>query len=297
MSPDERQAARPREPVYSIGIFAGPSPLSLSPIPDLKNPVLTHSDVSDVEASFVADPFMLEENGVWYMFFEVMVTTTGRGEIGLATSRDMRQWQYQKIVLREPYHLSYPYVFRWRGQYFMVPETLDAGHIRLYRATAFPDRWEYVSNLYEGAFADSSLVRHADRWWMFACPDPRSGNDRLRLFMADRLTGPWREHPASPIIERDAHIARPGGRVIPWKSGVIRYTQDCYPTYGRQVQAFCVDKLTPSTYREEFAPGNPILPMGSWCWTSQGMHQVDPHRIRAGYWVACVDGYGYPDEP
>ncbi len=282
-----------KEPVYSIGIYGGPSPLSLSPIPGLKNPVLIHSDVSDVDASFIADPFMVKENGTWHMFFEVMVAPTRRGEIGWATSQDMRRWRYERIVLREPFHLSYPYVFKWRGQYFMVPETLGAGHIRLYRAAHFPDTWEHLTDLYEGAFADPSLVRHAGGWWMFASP---RRNDMLRLFLADRLTGPWQEHPSSPIIESDGHIARPGGRVIPWKSGVIRYTQDCSPTYGRQVQAFLVDTLTPSSYREEFAPGNPILPMGAYGWTLQGMHHVDPHRIRAGQWIACVDGYGHLDE-
>jgi hypothetical protein len=278
--------------VYSIGIFGGSSPLALSAIPGLANPVLTHADVTDAEAAFVADPFMVYADGLWYMFFEVMIGPTGRGEIGCATSPDTCVWRYRNMVLREPFHLSYPYVFQWRGVWFMVPETLDAGHIRLYRATHFPDRWEFLTNLYEGAFADTSLFRHGGMWWMFACGTPRR-NDRLRLFLSERLTGPWREHPSSPIVESDPHIARPGGRVIPWKSGVIRYTQDCYPTYGRQVQAFLVTTLTESVYREEFAPGNPILPMGAEEWTLQGMHHVDPHRIGRGKWLACVDGYGF----
>ena len=37
---------------------------------DITNPVLTADDVTDVEAEFVADPFMFHENGTWYIFFD-----------------------------------------------------------------------------------------------------------------------------------------------------------------------------------------------------------------------------------
>ena len=59
----------------------------------------------------VADPFMVFENGTWYMFFEAMNDFESRGVIGLATSEDGLSWQYQKIILNESFHLSYPYVF------------------------------------------------------------------------------------------------------------------------------------------------------------------------------------------
>ncbi|HET9363828.1 MAG TPA: hypothetical protein VFP71_02460, partial [Candidatus Angelobacter sp.] len=54
--------------VWSIGIYAGKSPLQLSPA--ARNPVISAGDVSDVSARFVADPFMLRVDGLWHMFFE-----------------------------------------------------------------------------------------------------------------------------------------------------------------------------------------------------------------------------------
>jgi len=89
--------------------------------------VLTAGDIVDVRAAFVADPFMILRKGVWYLFFEVLRDYTRTGEIGLAVSEDLVRWLYQKIVLRESFHLSYPHVFEWEGSYYMVPETIGAG--------------------------------------------------------------------------------------------------------------------------------------------------------------------------
>lgn len=58
----------------------------------ITNPVLTADDVTDVEAEFVADPFMFHENDTWYMFFEVLNENSGCGDIGLASSAFSSSW-------------------------------------------------------------------------------------------------------------------------------------------------------------------------------------------------------------
>jgi hypothetical protein len=126
---------------WAIGILRGPSLHELAEIPDVVNPALTARHVTDVSATYVADPFMLELGGTWHMFFEVMNGLTGKGEIGLAVSADSRQWTYEGVVLTEAFHLSYPYVFQWNGAYFMIPETGEAKAVRLYQAQCFPREW------------------------------------------------------------------------------------------------------------------------------------------------------------
>ena len=157
-----------REHVWSIGIYSGESPVDLKPAKGIRNPVLTGKSVSDVPALFVADPFMVRAGRTWYMFFEVMNRQSRKGEIGVATSRDGLHWKYQQIVLAEPFHLSYPYVFGWENDYYMVPESFQAGAARLYRAVEFPTRWSFIGDLLTGPyFADSSVLRFDDRWWLF----------------------------------------------------------------------------------------------------------------------------------
>lgn len=276
------------QPSWSIGIYCGKSALRMTPWGEAPNPVLAAEHVSDVDASFLADPFMVRFGQLWYMFFEIMNRTRDCGEIGLATSPDCTTWQYRKVVLREPYHLSYPCVFQSRGEFWMIPETLGAAAIRLYRADPFPDRWVFVSELVRGSFADSTIVRFQNKWWIFTCPNPY-GHDALSLYMADKLTGAWREHPQSPLIVGDRRKARPGGRVIVNGDKIIRYAQDCVPTYGSRVRAFEILELNPTRYREKEAAGSPILAPDGPDWNACGMHHIDPHPSGAG-WIACVDG-------
>lgn len=278
--------------VWSIGIYLGESPFNFLPAPEIENPVLTFNDVTDVPASFLADPFMLRVDDTWYMYFEVMNRARKQGEIGLATSSNALHWQYQRIVLAEPYHLSYPYVFEWDGDYYMMPETLQPGSVRLYKAEAFPDRWSLVGELLHGQYADSSLFRFDDRWWLYTCSTPFH-HDTLRLYFADELLGRWREHPRSPVISGDKSRARPGGRVLAARDRVIRYTQDCHPNYGTQVRAFEISTLTTSDYHEEERAESPVLTASGDGWNKSGMHHIDPHRLDTNCWIACVDGLSY----
>jgi len=193
--------------IWSIGIYGGKSPFDLHPLPDVSNPILTCQDVSSIPAKFVADPFMIQADGTWYLFFEVLNQQTNKGEIGLATSETGHNWVYDQIVLSEPFHLSYPYVFEWNGEYYMTPETLAANGVRLYKATDFPTQWSSLGSLITGSCADPSVFQYDDRWWMFTCSTPYE-HDTLRLYFADNLMGPWIEHPASPIVEGNKHNAQ-----------------------------------------------------------------------------------------
>ena len=275
--------------MWSIGIYTGDSPLQLQAPPGRHNPVLTRDAVSDIPASFVADPFMVRADGVWYMFFEVLNRQNDRGEIALAVSDSGLDWRYQQRVLVEPFHLSYPQVFKWRDDYYMVPESLNARVVRLYRAEIFPTRWSYVGPLLEGEWADPSIFRFADKWWMFACAPPYQ-HDTLWLYFADDLHGPWLAHPANPIVAGDKQGARPAGRVQVFENRIIRFAQDCMQRYGGQVRAFEISELTATSYVEREHASSPVLTAGSDGWNRLGMHHVDPHLLPDGKWIACVDG-------
>jgi hypothetical protein len=171
----------------------------------------------------------------------------------------------------------------------MIPESFDAVSVRLYKAVDFPTQWIFVKTLLEGEpYVDPSIFRHNNKWWLFTATP---SCDTLKLYYANTLEGPWKEHPKSPIIEGDADIARPGGRVLIFDNWIIRYTQDAYPTYGNQVWAYEITELTTTSYKEKLASELPIVKLtGGTEWNGQGMHQVDSHRIGKNKWIACVDG-------
>jgi hypothetical protein len=277
--------------VWEVGILDGKSPLEWYSESKRSNPALTARDVTDIEAEFVADPFMICRKGVWYLFFEAYRKDRRLGEIGLAVSGDSRSWEYQGIVLRESFHLSYPYVFEWEGSYYMIPESLGANEIRLYKSQDFPRDWQIHSALVPGQYADPSIFRHEDRWWMFACDTPFAHRS-LRLYSAPRLEGPWDEHPQSPIIEHDAGIARPAGRVVVFDGRFVRFAQDCSKHYGGQVWAFEITELSPKSYNERPTSAKPVIGAGmNGQWRTSRMHHLDAHVNAAGSWIACVDGW------
>jgi hypothetical protein len=271
---------------WSIAIYTGDSPFRLSPASGIQNPVIRADTVTDIPARSVADPFLLRRDGLWNLFFEVWNADTNRGELAHATSEDGLRWTYGSVVLREPFHLSYPHVFAYEGRTYMIPETREANAIRLYEAAEFPHRWRFVRTLREGPYADSTVTRYAGRWWMFA----QRGLDELRLFSSDAIDGDWKEHPKSPLWAGNRRFSRPGGRMLEVEGRLHRFTQDGLPTYGHSLRVFAIDRLTESEYEEHEIPGSPILEASRVGWNAMAMHHADVQPLSGGGWLAAVDG-------
>ncbi len=280
---------------WSIGIYAGTSPLELNPPAQWINPVLTAGDIKGMDAQFIADPFLIKEGAGWYLFFEVFNNLTQKGEIGFAASENGFEWNFQQIILSEPFHLSYPHVFRWENGYYMIPESYEAGSIRLYKAVEFPLKWEYERTLLEKVAVDASIFFHTNRWWMFTS-NPHH-NNQLNLYFAKELYGPWTEHPKNPLIRNNKHIARPGGRVTFFDGKIIRFAQDDWFIYGNKVRAFEIIKLSETDYQEKLVPKELTVSRTGFGWNRSGMHHVDPLQVDTNLWIAAVDGLGAIGKP
>lgn len=280
---------------WTISVYTGASPFALRPPASVQHPALTAAhvtDMPDLNIDTVAHPNLVGANGRFYMFFTAKDLSVNKGGIGLAESADGLRWTFRKTVIREPFVLSSPFVFQWQGVYYMVPESYTEHTVRLYRATSFPDRWEYVRDLISGgpteAFISPTVVQHEQQWYLFTSP---SGNDTLRLFVAGDPTGRWTEHPASPVVRNDPHNARPAGRPFV-KDGVLyRVAQDCLPTYGLQVFASKVTSLSPTTYAETKVE-TPLVKASGQGWNRKAMHHVEAHETGTNRWLAAVDALG-----
>jgi hypothetical protein len=273
---------------FAIAVYAGPTPLSLSPQSQDHAPSLRPEDVTDIRAEFVADPFLMRTDDRWWLFFEALNVATNQGDIAVASSADAHSWHYEKVVLDEPFHLSYPYVFEDHGSTYMLPESAEAGALRLYRAKKFPFEWELYATLLKGVYLDSSIIFYAGRWWIFTCPSV--DNDEMSVFFADDLKGPWHAHPSNPIIRKNPYKSRPGGRLLEYAGHLLRFAQVDQPNYGQGIRAFEVTRLTPDAYEEREASPTPIIQASGSGWNASGMHQVDAHQV-GDTWIAAVDGY------
>ncbi len=284
---DHRSPASEQTGPWSIGIYAGPSPLDVADTDLVSNPVLTHADVTDIDAAFVADPFVIKKDETYYMFFEVLNRENNQGDIAFATSPDGYSWTYERLVLDEKFHLSYPNVFMWEGQYYMVPESNDDFSVRLYKAENFPYDWSYVGNLISGyRYIDPTLFRHDNKWWMFVS---RPDNSVLDIYFSDNLLSGWEPHPMNPVRERDKRYSRPAGENIFLDGKLYRIAQDDDEIYGKQVFSFEIIELNEISYTEVLVSENPIIGPTGQGWNAVGMHHLAPFMSQKG-WLAAVDG-------
>jgi hypothetical protein len=222
---------------------------------------------------FYADPFLVERNGRNYLFIEDYRFSSRKGLISCCEVDSEGNCSEPRVVLERTYHLSYPFLFSWQGEIFMIPETRDNGTIEMYRASDFPYTWVQESILMSDAeAADSTLLHHHDKWWLFTAGvlDHALPERTLCLFSADSPWGPWSAHPKNPIVS-DVCRARPAGCLYFENGQLIRPGQDCSKSYGGAIRLHRVDVISETDYQETQLAS--ITP--DWIPGSTGIHTLN----------------------
>jgi hypothetical protein len=231
-----------------------------------------------------ADPFVLEESGCAFVFFERYDERTQRASIAYAELGAAGEPAGRPVsVLTPGYHVSYPFVFRRGDDIFMIPESLENETVDLYRAVDFPARWTFERRLLGDVHAvDATLLDDGSRLWLFVnVAEPgASVNDELHLYSATELANPWVRHPESPIVS-DVARARPAGRIFRHRGHWIRPSQDCSRGYGSAVVFNRIECLTTDRYRE-----TPIARVDP-TWAAR---LVGTHTYNAAGSIEVVDG-------
>ena len=203
-------------------------------------------------ARFHADPCVFEHEGVDHVFFEEFCYKKKKGVISWSQLQADGTLSPPSVVLEEPTHLSYPFVFSYQGAVYMMPETTRQREVALYEELSFPRRWRKATVLFHNiAASDATLHVHDDHWWMFVNirHDGFTGSDELFLFYARNPFGPWTEHAQNPI-KSDVRSARSAGRLFYHGDRLIRPAQDRSGSYGGALLLCQVQELTTASYRE-----------------------------------------------
>lgn len=208
--------------------------------------------IADDGQSYLADPILWEENGRDFLFVEVFPFSTMTGFLAVTElDSEARPLGPLRPVLTRKGHLSYPFLFRHDGQIYMIPENAAEGHLPLYRAAEFPDRWEERAPLLDVPLQDATLVSHGGKFWLLG-NESRSGSswDCLCAYHADSPLGPFVPHAQNPLLI-DARFARSAGPVFRYGEILIRPVQDCLGGYGRGVHFMRIIQLDLHGFRQE----------------------------------------------
>lgn len=203
---------------------------------------------------FLADPFVISDNGENYCFVEDYDYSTSRGHIAIYRLFDRGSRRIGKAMI-EPFHMSYPYVFKYQSKYYMCPETSENKDIRLYECESFPKKWKLkkviMSNL---SAVDTTIFEKDNKWWLFTNINPSNAGDNtseLFIYYSDNpLTDNWIPHKKNPIFV-DSKKARMGGILFD-KNMIYRVSQyQGFENYGKFSYINKIIDLSAENYKEE----------------------------------------------
>ncbi len=102
-----------------------------------------------------ADPILVDYGDKTYLFYEAVVGD--KGHIEVAQVKDDCTIGEPVVVLKDECHYSYPFVFCYKDEWYMIPESSAVDEVRLYRATDFPRKWEICSILLHEKAVDTTV--------------------------------------------------------------------------------------------------------------------------------------------
>lgn len=223
---------------------------------------------------FWADPFPLKVDGKFFIFFEEFIVGTEKAHICVVEVNEHGIVGGPFRALERDYHLSYPFVFEWNGDYYMIPESGANGTVELYRCSEFPLVWEFERVLiHANNPLDATLVEIDGTWWMFVNIEVAGVSvnwDELHLFYSDNPLGPWKPHRKNPV-KSDIRSSRPAGKPFYWNDQLLRPAQDCSKRYGYATSINRVVHISPCDYVEEEV--SKILP--DWKKNIKGTHTLN----------------------
>ncbi|MFC3880925.1 hypothetical protein ACFOSV_12085 [Algoriphagus namhaensis] len=212
-----------------LGSNAGNSIADLKSLKLLPNP----------KGSYLADPFLVEEQGATYLFVEQFDYAKRKGFISFARLTKRKAFEFE-LALEEDFHLSYPFLFKEDGKWYMLVESSSSKSLRLYVANEFPSKWKLAKTWFEGKeMYDPTIVKKDGLFWLFVNEKPHSGAssfDELCLYYSeDLLTGDWISHPLNPIVS-DVRSSRPAGNLFIENGTWFRPAQDSAKHYGHHIR-------------------------------------------------------------
>lgn len=217
---------------------------------------------------YAADCFCFENNNTNYVVFEDYDYKKRKGKISLLKLANTGDPLDIKTILEKPYHLAYPFVFQYDNYIYLIPETAENGTIELRRWNEANQRFDFEQVLLDVAGVDASIVYYDERWWIFCGIKNDLPNEKLHIFYADKLAGPYEAHSLNPV-KTDPAGSRPAGQFVVENGNLFRPAQHSVKWYGEKISWFKINTLTPRSFSEELV--GEMKPQKSWDY-NKGIH-------------------------
>lgn len=191
-----------------------------------------------------ADPLLFEDNGKTWLFVEAFNYSSHKGEIGVFDIVNGKPENF-RIIVKTPTHMSYPFVFKYNNEFFMIPETGAAKEIVLYKATSFPEFWKREKILLCGeVYRDTTVIPNVDGTFTLLTYRQVGTNGLTVKYFVEKFSLDMGNLSISKIEEfRDIKkIQRPAGPLFTNNDKTYRVAQKCSRAYGESIYVYETDK-------------------------------------------------------
>jgi hypothetical protein len=201
--------------------------------------------------TYQADPFgLLLDDGILMLTEDYCYRRKKGIIVSHVYDKDFNHRVRFTVALEVEGHLAYPFLFQHKGHIYCLPENAEGGHVDLYRYDRETDVLVFHRRLIPNLAAiDGTLLFHEEKWYYFFT-DRQSTNERLHIWHADDLEGPYQPHLLNPV-KMDIRSARPAGRPFRHQGRLFRPSQDCSLRSGWRVNIQEIVTLSPTLFHEK----------------------------------------------
>ncbi len=210
--------------------------------------------IKNDKKKFLADPFLIKQTNETCCFAEEYDHIEKKGHIVFIQLNEKKF--NKKIILKEKFHLSFPFIFKYKDNFFMCPDTYNISEIRLYKCINFPLKWKFYKTIKKNIKSvDNIIFKKNNLWWLFTNIDRSNSLDfshDLSIFYSKEgpLTNNWKSHPQNPIKINSLESRNAG--LIFEKNKIIRVSQvQGFDNYGENINFHEIRILNTKNYREK----------------------------------------------
>lgn len=190
---------------------------------------------------WAADPFVFNYNGETYILAELYDYIRRRGVIGYTKFENGAFKKWSSIIV-ENYHLSFPFIFEYEGEVYIMPESNSNNSLYIYKAVDFPKKWQKQENLLSNIkIVDTVPFIYKGNYYAFTLKLNNDGDNTMHIIKFHEGVAKFNDR----VISKDNSISRMAGRVINNGNEMIRVTQNCELDYGTNINfcEFSFDKI------------------------------------------------------
>ena len=229
--------------------------VAYSKFDNFKKSLFRYKQIKNPLNRYLADPFIFTKNGRSVIFVEDYFYKDFKGRISAVEIKNNSE-THLGVVLEEPFHLSFPYIFEDKGKIYMLPEAHQSNQIRLYECIEFPLKWKFKMSLVKNVSAvDSLVIRKNEKWFLLTnicSSNVRDFNSELHIFYSNELlSDTWAPIKCGNPVIFDSRKARNGG-IIYIKDQIYRINQVHNKNhYGKKFAINLIVDLNEFNYNEK----------------------------------------------